>query len=159
MIEAVILYIFQTSVFSSLSLAGVVPDLLIILVCSVGFMRGRIPGLFAGFFCGLLVDLCYGNFLGAFSFLYMTIGYLTGFSNKLYDEEDYTLPIFIISIAELIYNIGYYFLFFLLRGRLEIGFYFFRYMVPRVIYTLLVALLLYKLINMVNIFLMRFDRE
>lgn len=159
MIEAAILYICQTSVFSSLSLAGVVPNLLIILVCSVAFMRGRVYGSLTGFFCGLIIDVCYGSFLGIFSFLYLTVGYLSGFANKIYDEEDYTTPLFIISIGELLYNIGYYFFFCFLKGRLDIGFYFFRYMVPRVIYTLLVALLLYKLFNTVHIFLMRFDKE
>lgn len=157
--EILILYLLQTSVFTSFALAGVVPDLLIILVVAVGFMRGRIPALLTGLLSGLVIDCCYGSFIGLFALMYMSIGYLAGFSHRIYDENDYTLPLLMVGISELIYNILYYIFFYLLKGKLNIGFYMVRFMFPRIIYTVLISIILYKLINMCNIFFMRFDRD
>ncbi len=157
--EAVLLYILQTSVFTSIALAGVVPDLLLILVVSVAFMRGRIPAMLTGVICGLAIDFTYSSFIGLFAVMYLIIGYLAGFSNKIYDENDYTIPLILIGVAELFYNLLYYLVFYLLQGKLNIGYYLVRFMFPRVIYTVLLAILLYKFLNVCNIFLKRFDRD
>ena len=159
LIEAVLLYVLQASVFTSIALADVVPNLLLILVVSVAFMRGRIPAMFTGLICGLAVDCTYSSFIGLFALMYITIGYLAGFSHRIYDENDYTLPLIFVGVSELLYNLMYYLLFYLLQGKLNIGYYFVRYMIPRVIYTVLVAILLYKLLNACNIFFKRFDRD
>lgn len=159
LIEILVLYLLQTSVFTSFALAGVVPNLLLVLVCAVGFMRGRIPALLTGFVSGLVLDCTFGNIIGAYALIYMTIGYLAGYSHAIYDENDYTLPILITAAGQFIYDLAYFFVFYLLRGKLNIGHFFLRYMVPGLIYTILIETLLYKLINMANVFLMRFDRD
>ncbi len=157
--EVIILFLLQSTVFTNLALAGVVPDLLIILVISVAFTRGKLPGMFAGLLCGLITDFCYGDFVGLCAIFYLLIGYIAGFSNKIYDENDYTLPIILIGVSELVYNLMYYIFNFLLRGKLNIGYYFFRFMIPRVIYTVLISILLYKLFNLINIALRRLDKD
>lgn len=45
------------TVFQTLSIASIVPNLLLILTVSFGFMRGKKEGMFVGFFCGLLIDI------------------------------------------------------------------------------------------------------
>ena len=159
LIQVVVLYVLQTSVFTSFALAGVVPDLLIILVVAVAFTRGTNRGMLTGFICGLLVDLTYSSFIGLFAMMYLLIGYITGFAHKIYDENDYTLPLILISLSELVYNLMYYVFFYFLNGKLNFGFYFYRFMIPRVIYTVLISILLYRLLNLENIFFKRFDRE
>ena len=158
-IQVILLYVFQTSAFTSFALAGVVPNLLIVPVVAVAFMRGSNKGMLTGFFCGILVDLTYSSFIGLFALMYMLIGYLTGFAVKIYDENDYTLPVILISLSELLYNLMYYIFFYFLNGKLNFGFYFFRFMVPKVIYTVLISILLYRLFNLENVFFKRFDRE
>jgi len=157
LIQAFLLYLLQTCVFTSFKLAGVVPDLMIILVVAVAFMRGSNKGMLAGFVSGLLMDLTYGQVVGLFALMYMFIGFISGFAHKIYDEMDYTTPIFLVGISELMYNLFYYFFFYFLQGRLNIGYYMFRFMIPRMIYTVLVSLLLYRLFNMENILFGRLD--
>ena len=159
LIEVIILYVLQSSVFTSIALAGVVPDLLLILVVSVAFMRGRIPAMFTGLVSGLVVDCCYGSSIGIFALMYILIGYLAGLAHRIYDENDYTIPLVLVGVSELIYNLMYYVVFYLLNGKLNLGFYLVRFMFPKVIYTVLIAILLYKLLNTCNVFLMRFDRD
>lgn len=57
-------FVLQGTVFQTLSIASIVPNLLLILTVSFGFMRGKKEGLFVGFFCGLLIDIFYGNMIG-----------------------------------------------------------------------------------------------
>lgn len=155
-IEIIICFVLQSSLFHYISLAGVVPNLLLILVVSTAYMRGRLPGLLVGFFSGLLVDLFYGSIVGLYALLYLLIGYLAGYTNRIYSEDDYTLPLLFIGIGDLLYTFFYYVFEFLLRSRLNLPFYFIRFMVPEIIYTVASSVILYKLLNMVN---SRLDRK
>ena len=64
-------YLLQTTLFQVLTFASIAPNLLIIVVASFGFMRGKREGLFIGFFCGLLMDIFGGGVLGFYALLYM----------------------------------------------------------------------------------------
>ena len=55
-------FVLQGTVFQTLSIASIVPNLLLILTVSFGFMRGKKEGMFVGFFCGLLIDIFYGSY-------------------------------------------------------------------------------------------------
>ena len=63
-IEILLFYLLQTSVFPYFALAGVVPDLLMILTVSVAFTRGRIQGMLTGLAAGLLMDFCFSSIVG-----------------------------------------------------------------------------------------------
>ena len=67
----VLCFILQCSVFNSLALGGIIPNLMIILTSSFGFMRGEKEGLLIGFFSGLLCDIFFGSFLGFYAMIMM----------------------------------------------------------------------------------------
>jgi rod shape-determining protein MreD len=142
--------------FQYIGLAGIMPNLLLILVISTAFMRGRMSGLLVGFFAGLLVDLMSGTLVGLCTLFYLVIGYFTGFSHRYYDRDDYTIPVILVAIGDLVYGFLYYVFNFLLRGRLNLFFYFRRIILPEMIYTIAVSILLYKLLHMIN---RRLDRK
>ena len=50
----VICFLLQSTLFSALSFASISPNLLIVVVSSFGFMRGRKEGMWIGLFCGVL---------------------------------------------------------------------------------------------------------
>ncbi len=150
-LEIIILFVLQSSSFHYFRLADIMPNLLLILVVSTAYMRGRLSGMVLGFFSGLLVDLMFGSYIiGLYALLYLLLGYLMGFTNKIYSEDDYTLPIVFIGISDLIYSFFYYIFEFLLRGRLNFFFYLRRIILPELIYTIAVSILLYKLLHMIN---------
>lgn len=82
-----ICFILQTSVFELIKLAGITPNILLILISSVAVMRGQKPGMIVGFFCGLLMDIFYGSTIGGFAFLYMVFGFVDGFFNRIYYSD------------------------------------------------------------------------
>lgn len=149
--EIIILFVIQSAAFHYFQLVNVMPNLLLILVVSTAYMRGRLSGMMIGFFSGIVVDLVFGNYIiGLYSLLYLIIGYLMGFTNRYYSNDDFTLPIALIGISDLFYGFFYYIFEFLLRGRLNFLYYLRRFILPEIIYTIAASVLLYKLLHMIN---------
>ncbi len=149
-IEIIICFVLQSAMFHYVRLAGIMPNLLLILVVSTAYMRGRNAGLLVGFFSGILVDLIFGQVVGLYALLYLLIGYFIGFLNKFYSNDDFTLPIIFVAVCDFFYSFFYYVFEFLLRGKLSLLYYFRRFILPEVIYTVAVSVLLYKLLHMIN---------
>mgnify|MGYP000473648981 CR=1 FL=1 len=49
-ITIIVCFLLQCTVFKALAIASISPNLLIVVVASFGFMRGKKEGLFVGFF-------------------------------------------------------------------------------------------------------------
>lgn len=143
-------FILQCSVFGSLAFAGIIPNLMIVLTSSFGFMRGEKEGLIIGFFSGLLSDVYFGSFLGFYALLLMYIGFLNGKFCKIFYPEDIKLPMALIVTSDLSYGIICYILMFMLRGRLEFSYYFTHVILPEALYTIVITLFLYPLVLKVN---------
>lgn len=143
-------YILQSTVFKSLALANISPNLLIVLVSSFGFMRGKKSGLIIGFFAGLLIDISGGEVIGFNALLYMYIGYFNGFFKKIFYPEDVKLPMALIAGSDLLYGFLIYFFLFLFRGRFEFVYYLVHIIIPELIYTILITLVLYRAILLIN---------
>lgn len=143
-------FILQCSVFSHIAFAGIIPNMMIILTASFGFMRGEKEGLVIGFFCGLLSDVFFGSFLGFYALVLMYIGYLNGKFSRIFYPEDIKLPIALIIISDLSYGTICYMLLLMLRGKFQFTYYFSHVILPEVLYTILVTLFLYPLVLKVN---------
>jgi len=70
--------ILQVSVFSSVTIGGGGPDLLLVTLVSVALLRGSVVGAVAGFFAGLIVDVATLGNLGLTSLLLTLVGYWAG---------------------------------------------------------------------------------
>lgn len=152
-------FILQCSVFGSIALTRIVPNLMIVLTSSFGFMRGEKEGLLIGFFCGLLSDIFFGDFLGFYALLLMYIGFLNGKFSRIFYPEDIKLPMALIITSDLSYGLICYILMFMLRGRLEFSYYFAHIILPEALYTTVVTLFLYPLILKVNEKLEAYERR
>lgn len=143
-------FIIQTSVFRFLSIGGVVPNLLLILTVSFGFMRGKRSGMLIGFFCGALVDLVYGDVPGVYAMSYLVIGFIIGFLYKVYYDQGIRVPLLIVGISDIIYH-------FLLMGLLKLTGHpvhvllnLKNVVMPEMVYTLLVSIVMYRLLYVLN---------
>ncbi len=151
-------FLLQTGVFQWISFGGIMPNLLLILTASFGFMSGEKTGLLTGFACGFLADLfCVygagngsGELIGYYALLYMLIGYLNGKFTRMFYPDDLKLPLFLITVSDLSLNLICYCVMFLLRARLSFGYYFLHIILPEAVYTLIVAFLAYPLLLAVH---------
>lgn len=149
-IQLIVCFLLQSTVMPAISMAGVVPDLLLILVITVAYTRGRVGGMLTGLAAGLLTDLCFNEMVGLCGLFYLCIGYLAGYSHKVYEERDYLFPMLMIAAGEFLYSFAYYVAYFLLRSRTELGYYFVHLILPRIVYTVLAAALLYPAFHWIH---------
>ena len=143
-------YLLQCTIFPSLEIAGIKPNLMLIVTASFGFMRGSREGMLVGFFSGLLIDIQFGDMIGFYALIYLLIGFINGFFEQMYYDEDIKLPLFLIILSEFIYGIVIYLLMFMLRSDFDFLFYLNSIIVPELIYTIVVTIVVYPLILLVN---------
>ena len=145
----VICFLLQSTLFSQFAIGGIVPNILIIITASLSFLQGKRPGIFIGFFCGLLVDLFFGSFIGFYALLYMYVGYVNGQFKKILFPEDIKLPLMLIIGSDFSYNAICYFLLFFLKGKFNFFYYLLHIIIPEVVYTTVLACILYPLIHVI----------
>lgn len=146
-------FLLQSCVCPWISFGGIIPNLLIILTASFGFMCGETTGIWTGFFCGLLMDIfavyggtaIKGDLIGFYALLYMLIGYGNGKFHRMFYPEDVKLPLLMISLSDLALNLVCYILLFLMRAKLDIRYYLLHIILPEVVYTIIVAFVFYPL--------------
>ena len=98
-------FVLQCSVFNGLAMGGIIPNLMIILTSSFGFMRGEKEGLLIGFSCGLLCDIFFGSFLGFYAMVMMYIGFVNGKFSRIFYPEDIKLPLALIIVSDISYGL------------------------------------------------------
>ena len=145
-----ICFLLETTIFSKLSFASIIPNTMIVITSSFGFMRGKKEGLIIGFSCGLLKDIVCGSLLGFYALIYMLIGYLNGFFKTVFYDEDIKLPLLLISGSELLYSISVYFFMFMLKSDFNFGKYLGHIIMPELVYTILITIVLYQIILRIN---------
>ena len=92
----------------------------------------------------------YGSVIGPYALLYMYLGYINGFFHRVYYMEDLLLPMIMAGVNDLAYNLIVYIVSYLMRNRLDIGFYFLHVILPEVVYTMLMTLIIYKPLVKIN---------
>ena len=143
-------FILQSTILPVLDFGGIMPNLLVVFVAACGFMNGEKYGLVTGFACGLLADILSGEVIGFYALLYMIIGYINGMFQRIFYPEDVKLPLILILASDLGYGFLCYCLLFLLRNRLDIGFYLLHVIVPEAVYTILIAFAAYPLLLLIH---------
>lgn len=143
-------FILQSTVLQAFAIGSIVPNLLLILTVSLGFMRGKRTGLWIGFFSGILMDIFYGYLLGFYALIYLCTGYVAGYCCKIFYGEEIRVPLMIVAAGDLLYGTMVYGIQYLMRGRIDFFYYLGRIMIPEMIYTVLVTVVVYKLLFLLN---------
>ena len=149
-IIVLVCFLLQTTLFQSISFLTVAPNLLIIVTASFGFMRGKKEGMWIGFFCGLLVDIFFGFYLGGYALLYMYIGYINGMLQKRFYPDELRLPMVMIGASDIACNLVIYCIMFLTRSRFHFGYYLTSVILPEFVYTMVITIFLYFILLKIN---------
>ena len=150
-------FLIQNNIFAASSLIVTVPNLLLILVFSFGFIRGSLEGMLIGFVCGLLNDLFFGSVIGFSALLYTVLGYGMGLLGNLYYTDFVNMPLILCLVSMMIYHIGTYVFAFLIPGRGGFGAYLTSVALPELLYTGLLTLLLYPLLRKIETLIERWE--
>lgn len=102
--------ILQATIFPSLSIGGVKPDLLLIFVIFSALLDGPKTGIKAGLLIGLLQDLACGKFLGLYTLSKLGTGFVVGLIETRIFKENYLVPVVVLFFGTVLHEFLYMFL-------------------------------------------------
>lgn len=140
-------FVTETAILPVIAVMDVMPNLMIVLTASYGFMFGDRAGIAIGFVCGLICDIYFGPLIGFQAAVYALIGYLCGKFQRILYVEDLAFPLFLIAISDILYGFLSYVFLFLIQNRLFIRSFFFQCVFPETIYTVVSAVIAYPILR------------
>ena len=158
-ITFVFIYFLQSNFFTWFNIAGIKPNLFIILSLFIGIFIGKIYGTTIGIIIGLLLDFFIGNALGINAIVLGAIGFLGGVFTKNF-SKDSRITIMLMSCvatfaAELIY---YIFQIILFDASIEI-FRFIKIISIEVLFNAMIIIIIYPIIDKTGIIIERIFTE
>lgn len=100
----IVTVVLQLAVVSQITVLGANPDLLVLVVLSVGLLAGPVPGATIGFFVGLVADMALLQTLGVTSLLLTGVGYMAGRYRELRDASHRLVPVIAAIVAGLAFS-------------------------------------------------------
>ncbi len=143
-------FLIQSTLRAVIPAQYTIPDLMLILTCSMGLMRGKKSGMLTGFFGGLLYDLFYGPLFGFTALCYLYIGYANGHLYKVFFDEDIRVPMATVGLSEFVYKLAVFIVEFVLNSRYRFGAYLSGTILPSVIASILFTILMYTVYRLIN---------
>ncbi len=92
----------QSTFFSTYSINGALPDLVLIFVVFFAFLNGEIKGAGYGFLCGLFEDLYLGRFIGISALSKALTGYIIGRLQVRFFNENLLAGLMVVFIGTVI---------------------------------------------------------
>ncbi len=96
----------QVTFLNFVSIFGVVPNIVIILIVSISLLEGRIHGAAVGFSVGLCLDAVIGMTFGFQALLGMFLGYSLGNINKRFFKENILVMVICTFVSTILYEIA-----------------------------------------------------
>lgn len=143
----ILIYFLQAGVFANLPIAGVMPNLFIILILYIGLFANSINAIAFGIIIGLFLDLLYGNTVGISAVMFCVVGYLGAYFDKNFSKENKVTILLMAIGATIVYEFGFYSLNGLILHYDFEWLKFMKIIIFEVIYNSLIVILLYPLIQ------------
>lgn len=146
LIVSTLIFIFQSTLCQYIAISGIKPNFMLIFVVSIAFLKGNSEGLLTGIIMGLLQDCYFSHFIGGNLFLYGIIGYTAGCLTNHINKENIVAPMFLILVATLAYNLGFYLLNIILTGYTSLNIYIILNILPELVYNIICGFIVYLVI-------------
>lgn len=142
-----ITYFFQTNFFNWFTIAGIMPNLFVILILMLGLFAGRAYGTIYGVIFGFLLDLFIGNTVGLTSVMLGIIGLTGGIFSKNFSKDSRLIIMLMIMALTGVYELGVYFFEIIFKGvSLEL-IAFIKILIVEIIYNGILSIILYPILR------------
>ena len=141
--------ILQIAVAPQIAVYGIVPNLIFLVVVTLGFLEGPVAGSIAGFVGGLLFDLLGASVVGPYALVFSLVGYIAGLLKANLFAEGWLLPVTIVFTAGLAGGVAYELIMVVLDVGTPFWWTFVRIVLPGAVYNTALAVLLYPLLTRV----------
>ena len=147
-ITFIIIYILQTIFFSEFTIAGVMPNIFIILMLYIGLYMGRTMGIIYGIIYGIFIDLWIGKNIGITSIALALIGLISGILDKTFSKDNRLIVILMGIICTIIYEVIFYFMQYMVFDiNVEI-LSFINILLVEAVYNVIIVIIIYPLMKM-----------
>ena len=143
-------YFLQNGLFSSALFLQTLPNVMLFLTVTYGFLRGPYVGIFVGVLCGFLCDVQGGDTFGFYALIYLYLGWLSGMFNRFFYLDELVLPLILCGVCDFIYGCYVYVFRFLLQGHFHFSLYLQKIILPEVVYSMVVAIVLYRIVLFIH---------
>lgn len=142
-----IIYLLQANFFTWFNIAGIKPNLFVILVLYIALFTNRSMGLTYGVIFGLILDLLIGRKIGVSAIMLGLIGLIgTVFDKNFSKDSRMTIMIMVIGCT-IIYEIGTYIINYILQGTNVEMLSFAKILLVEVAYNTILTIILYPVIQ------------
>ncbi|MCI6676044.1 MAG: rod shape-determining protein MreD [Clostridiales bacterium] len=81
-----------------------VPNIILVIVFSIGFLNDSKAGMAAGIISGLLMDIVQGDNIGFYVLIFVYIGFINGVLKRYFISNVILLPLVLCTINEILYH-------------------------------------------------------
>ena len=141
-----IIYLLQVNFFSWFNLAGVKPNLFVILILIIGLFAGKGIGTILGIFCGISLDFLIGKSIGISALMLGIVGFVGGYLDKNFSKDSRVTMITMIVISTLIYELGEYIFNYFINSAQIIIWNFIKILIIELVYNTIITIIIYPLI-------------
>ena len=143
----IVIYLIQTIFFTHFTIAGIMPNVFIILMLYIGLYMGRTMGVIYGIIYGILIDIWVGKSLGLTSVALALVGILGGLFDKTLSKDSRLTVLLMGAICTIIYEIVlYFFNYMFFKINIEI-YSFLKILFIETIYNVLLIIVVYPLMK------------
>lgn len=127
---------------------GLSPNIILILIISVGIVRGQFEAQLLGFALGLSWDVLSVDLFGSHAFLFTIIGYLSGLLSHKWNESKIFSQMILTGFATIFFWAGMYIVYHIFspgEHKIKINY----IIIVQVFYNMLVAPVIFKIVNII----------
>ncbi len=146
-IAFIVIYFLQTIFFNHFTIAGIMPNIFIILMLYIGLYMGRTLGTIYGIIYGIFLDIWIGKSIGLTSIALAIIGFISGMFDKTLSKDNRMTVLLMGVVCTIIYETVLYFMQYMVFGiNLEV-LAFIKTLLIEVVYNMLLIIILYPMMN------------
>lgn len=145
-----IIYFLQANFFTWFTIAGIMPNLFIILILFIGMFMGKTSGITYGVIFGILLDIFIGKTIGITSIMLAIVGIVAMMFDKNFSKDSRIAIMIIVAISTVIYETGIYLLNYFLMGTSIEMLPFIQILLIELGYNVILTIIIYPLIQLVG---------
>lgn len=144
----VFIYLLQANFFTWFKIAGVMPNLFVILMLYIGLFMGRNSSIAYGATFGMLIDIFISRRLGITSIMLIVIGIIADLFDKNFSKDNRITVMAMVGITTIIYEIGAYMLnYIFLNINVEI-IAFIKILLVETLYNIILTIIIYPIMQL-----------
>ena len=140
------IYLLQVNFFSWFNLAGVKPNLFVMLVLVIGLFSGRGIGTTFGILFGLSLDFFVGKSIGISSIMLGIVGFIGGYLDKNFSKDSRVTMITMVVITTLLYELGIIIFNYFINDAIISTWYIIKVLIIEIIFNSILTIIVYPLI-------------